>query len=245
MRPASPRAWPRPHSTVLQRHNAGDLVVEAASQGIDEVRTSVSYALAGVDQLIGRGGNDIYFVDNANNSVSENGGQGLDEVRTSVSFVLTAAADVENLRTVDDAGVAAINLTGNETGNVVRGNNGANVLNGGDGNDELAGLGGADTFLFNTALNAAFNVDVIGDFNIADDTIQLENAVFVGLTAGTLAANQLVIGAAAQDADDRVIYDANTGALSFDSDGAGGAAAIRFADIGLGLALTNQDFLVV
>jgi serralysin len=268
--------------------SAGDIVFESAGQGIDEVRTSVSYVLAngadvetlrttndngtaginltgnaagnqiignngdnqinggaGVDQLVGRGGNDLYFVDNANDSVSENGGQGIDEVRTSVSFTLTAGADVEILRTVDDAGVAAINLTGNGSGNVVRGNNGANVINGGDGNDELTGLGGQDAFLFNTALNAATNVDVIADFTVGTDTIRLENAVFVGLTAGALAANQFVIGAAAQDADDRIIYNDATGALLFDVDGTGAAAAVQFADVGAGLALTNLDFLVV
>ena len=152
-------------------------------------------------------------------------------MRTSVSYVLTAGADVENLRTIDDDGIAAIDLTGNDSGNVVRGNNGTNVINGGDGDDELTGRGGADAFLFDTALNATNNVDVIADFSVADDTIQLENAVFAGLDGGTLGANQFVIGAAAQDADDRIVYDNNTGALSFDSDGAGGAAAVQFAEI--------------
>jgi Ca2+-binding RTX toxin-like protein len=268
--------------------NAGDVVSEAAGQGLDEVRTSVSYVLtagadvetlrttndngtaginltgnasgntiignngdsvidggAGVDQLVGRGGNDLYFVDNASDTVTENGGQGIDEVRTSVSFTLTAGADVENLRTVDDNGVAAIDLTGNASNTVVRGNNGANVINGGDGADQLTGLGGQDAFLFNTALNAATNVDVITDFNVADDTIRLDDAVFVGLAVGTLAATQFVIGAAAQDADDRIVYDDATGALLFDIDGTGAAAAVQFADVGAGLALSNLDFLVV
>jgi Ca2+-binding RTX toxin-like protein len=127
----------------------------------------------------------------------------------------------------------------------VRGNNGGNLINGGDGNDTLTGLGGQDVFLFNTALNAATNVDFITDFTVADDAIQLQNGVFTGLTAGTLAANQFVIGAAAQDADDRIVYDDTTGALFFDIDGAGGTAAVRFATVSAGLALTNNDFLVV
>jgi Ca2+-binding RTX toxin-like protein len=166
-------------------------------------------------------------------------------VRTSVSFTLTAGADVENLRTVDDNGVAAIDLTGNASNTVVRGNNGANVINGGDGADQLTGLGGQDAFLFNTALNGATNVDVIEDFTLADDTIRLDDAVFVGLAVGTLAATQFVIGAAAQDADDRIVYDDATGALLFDIDGTGAAAAVQFADVGAGLALSNLDFLVV
>jgi Ca2+-binding RTX toxin-like protein len=141
--------------------------------------------------------------------------------------------------------VTAINLVGNGAGNEVRGNNGGNLINGGDGNDVLTGLGGQDFFEFNTALNAATNVDAITDFTVADDTIRLQNGVFTGLTAGTLGANQFVIGAAAQDADDRIVYDDTNGALFFDVDGAGGAAAVRFATVSAGLALTNNDFLVV
>jgi len=85
---------------------------------------------------------------------------------------------------------------------------------------------------------------VITDFSVADDTIQLQNAVFTGLLGGTLGANQFVIGAAAQDADDRIVYDNTTGALSFDVDGTGGTAAVQFAQVSAGLALTNNDFLV-
>ena len=97
-----------------------------------------------------------------------------------MSFTLTAGADVEMLATNDDNGVAAINLAGNGSGNTVRGNNGANLINGADGNDKLTGLGGQDSFLFNNALNAATNVDVIADFTVADDTIQIDNGIFVG-----------------------------------------------------------------
>ena len=202
---------------------------------------------AGADTMIGGLGNDTYIVDNAGDTVSEAGGQGQDEVRTSVSWTLTAGADVETLRTTSDAGVGAINLTGNASGNVVRGNNGNNVINGGDGDDELTGLGGQDSFLFNTALSEAFNIDVITDFNVDDDTIVLDDDIFSSsLTPGnSVAGSQFVIGAAALDAGDRIIYDDTTGAVYYDSDGTGGAAQIQFAELSPGLALTNFDFLVV
>jgi Ca2+-binding RTX toxin-like protein len=199
----------------------------------------------GVDQLVGRGGNDTYRVDNAADSVAENGGQGLDTVYASVSYVLTAGADVETLRTGGDNNVSAINLTGNANGNVVIGNNGNNVLNGGDGNDELTGLAGQDSFWFNTALDAATNVDVITDFSLVDDTIVLDDAVFGALDPTGLSAGEFVVGAAAQDADDYIIYDDVTGALLYDSDGSGGAAAIQFAELSPGLALGNQHFDVM
>jgi serralysin len=138
-----------------------------------------------------------------------------------------------------------INLTGNASGNTVRGNNGHNVINGGDGRDDLIGLGGPDHFLFDTAPNAATNVDRIVDFNVADDTILLENAVFTTLIPGGLTAGRFVTGTAAQDADDRVIYNSGTGALFYDSDGTGGAAAVQFATVSAGLSLTSLDFFVV
>jgi serralysin len=54
-----------------------------------------------------------------------------------------------------------------------------------------------------------------------------------------------VIGAAALDAGDRIIYNSMTGAVSYDSDGNGAIAAVQFATLSPGLALTNHDFFVV
>ena len=198
----------------------------------------------GVDSMVGGTGNDTYTVDNAGDAVTESGGQGADTVRTSVSWAMTSGADVETLRTTNDHGVAAINLTGNSSGNDIYGNDGNNVLNGRDGNDRLTGFLGVDTFLFTTPLNAASNVDVITDFNVVDDTIMLSNAIFGGIGLGSVAGSQFVIGAAAQDAGDRIIYNDATGAVYYDSDGTGAAAAIQFAELSPGLALTNHDFFV-
>jgi Ca2+-binding RTX toxin-like protein len=201
---------------------------------------------AGADAMIGGVGNDVYYVDNAADAVTEHGGEGADAVYASVSWTLTAGADVESLRTTYDAGINPINLTGNSSGNAVTGNAGNNVINGGNGNDQLTGLGGQDWFRFDTPLSATFNVDAITDFTVADDTIMLENAIFSSsLGLGTLSAGRLVIGAAATDANHRIIYNDVTGALSYDSDGNGATAAIQFAELAPGLALTNLDFYVV
>jgi Ca2+-binding RTX toxin-like protein len=200
----------------------------------------------GTDQLVGRGGNDTYVVDSATDSIVEGAGLGADTVRTSASFALTAGTDVETLETTDDSGMAAIDLTGNSSGNIVRGNNGNNVIGGGEGDDELTGLAGQDSFRFDTSLDAAFNLDVITDFNVADDTILLDQTIFSSsLGLGNISAGEFVIGAAALDANDRIIYDNSNGALSYDNDGVGGNAAIQFAQLSPGLAPTNLDFLVV
>ena len=199
----------------------------------------------GVDQMIGRGGNDTYWVDNANDSVIENGGQGNDTVYTSVSWTLTPGSDVELLATTSDAVTAVINLTGNANGNTVRGNNGNNILNGGDGRDDLIGGAGQDQFLFDTPLGPA-NVDRIIDFNVVEDTILLDQDIFSSsLGLGNISAGELVIGPAAQDANDRIIYDSSTGALFYDNDGVGGNAQVQFASLSTGLVLTNLDFLVI
>jgi Ca2+-binding RTX toxin-like protein len=87
---------------------------------------------------------------------------------------------------------------------------------------------------------------VITDFNVADDTILLDQDIFSSsLGLGNISAGEFVIGTAAQDANDRIIYDSDTGALYYDSDGNGGTAAIQFATLNTGLGLTYLDFFVV
>ena len=83
-------------------------------------------------------------------------------------------------------------------------------------------------------------------YNVVNDTIQLENAIFTALTAtGTLAASRFRIGANALDANDNVIYNSATGALIYDADGNGAGAAVQVATIGVGLAMTNADIVVI
>ncbi len=69
--------------------------------------------------------------------------------------------------------------------------------------------------------------------------------MFTGLAAGALAAGAFTTGSAATQADDRIVYNTATGALLFDADGTGGAAAVQFATLAGGLALTSADFLVI
>jgi len=137
-------------------------------------------------------------------------------------------------------------LTGNAGANVIKGGAGSDYLNGANGNDVLSGGAGADWFTFSTALSNTGNVDTITDF-AAEDTIRLENAVFTKLaTAGALAAaNFKVIGSAALDANDYILYDKASGYLYYDADGSGAGAAVKIALIGANLQLTSGDFLVI
>ena len=163
---------------------------------------------------------------------------------------------METLTTTDNNGVDAINITGNHWRQTIVGNAGGNILQGLDWNDQLQGMAGHDTliggrghdkFLFNTTLNAATNVDTITDMNDGDDDlIRLDDAIFAGIgPVGLLNADAFHIGAAAADAEDRIVYNSATGQLFFDSNGNGAFGSTLFAKLTKGLALSNTDFAVV
>ena len=200
----------------------------------------------GNDTLTGGGGNDSYSVYNAGAVIVELGGEGNDRVSAGVDYVLAGGVSVEYLNTTSVHATYAVNLTGNELGQLVRGNDGANVLDGAGGNDWLFGMGGADVFSFSTALGAG-NVDRIADFSVADDKIQLDSAIFTALGIGVLDASAFkdnFLGS--RDADDRIFYNSNTGSLFYDADGSGADfAAIKFASLASGLGLSAADFTVI
>jgi Ca2+-binding RTX toxin-like protein len=222
---------------------------------------------AGADDMRGDRGDDLYIVDNGGDLVIEGGtgsgrdlSQGFDGVQTSVDYVLPAGQFIDWLATLDVATTTNLRLTGNERSQQLFGNNGDNFLDGKGGPDALRGYGGADTFAFTTALiveipgGAIDLVDLILDFEAGLDKIALDDAVFAGVTSGNLA-SVFVVGTQAQDADDRIIYDQATGALYYDSDGNGSAAApVQFADLvtaAFGVPsrpaplLTASDFTVI
>jgi Ca2+-binding RTX toxin-like protein len=107
----------------------------------------------------------------------------------------------------------------------------------------LTGGSGDDTFIFNAAL--ASNVDRIRDFRASDDTFQLDNAVFTGLTDGALSAGAFAFSSATAEADDRVIYDQGTGNLFFDADGGTRDNQTLFATLTNKASITASDFFVI
>jgi serralysin len=214
----------------------------------------------GVDTFIGGAGNDTFYVESQSEVITEVSGGGTDRVMSNVTYSLASLAQVENLSL---GGTAAVNGTGNSLANVITGNGAANLLSGvagndvlrgaggndklvgGIGNDTLTGGAGADEFVLDTALGAT-NVDSITDFvRLEGDKIVLENAIFTKLVAGGLAATQFRAGPAALDANDYVIYNSTTGALSYDADGSGAGAAIQFATLTTKPVLASTDFLII
>ena len=195
----------------------------------------------GGDNMNGGGGDDAYYTFSANDVIVEAAGGGRDSIFSYTSFALAGDDDIEVLSTYSFGGTETIHLTGNALAQLVYGNAGNNILNGAGGADYLHGFAGADTFAFTTALVGG-NVDSIGDFSVADDTIALDDAIFTGL--GNLA-DAFVTGSAAVDANDRIVYNSATGALLYDADGNGAGAAVQFASLSAGLALTAGDFAVI
>ncbi len=199
------------------------------------------------DSLRGLAGNDIYRIYNSGDVVIEIVGQGTDRITTAVDYALAAGVSVEILTTNGSSGTSGIDLTGNELVQSITGNAGANILDGKAGADTLSGLGGEDVFAFSTTLGGG-NADTITDFNVANDTIQLDDAIFKSI----LATGELLSGyfrsnttGLAQDANDHIIFEKDAGELYYDADGTGAASGILFAKLTAGLSLIYADFFVV
>ena len=226
---------------------------------------------AGVDKLIGGLGNDTYIIDltvagKLEDTITETGGIDTLQLRgttTNIAAVtLTLDKALENL----DASATVtslLNLTGNTLDNILTGNAANNVLSGLVGNDTLigdagndmlmGGLGldnlsgglGNDTFVFDSALNASNNVDVITDFTSGADKLQLSAKIFAKVKGVKF--SDVFHDTAITDShvNNYIIYDSSTGIVSYDADGVGAGAAVQFATLTGLPTLTATDFTVV
>lgn len=226
------------HDDLLYGGDGNDWL--AGSSGADRLDGG-----AGGDFMSGGTGNDTYRVDSTADVVSEVGGSGTDTVYSTISVNLADAARFKGIiENVTLEGSARADITGNAVANVLKGNAAANTIDGGAGKDTLYGHGGKDIFRFSTPLGPD-NLDRIADYNVADDTIHLARSAFGALKPGALPSEAFHIGAKAHDANDRIVYNSTTGALLFDKDGTGNAAAIQFATLGSGLDITDAEFWVI
>jgi Ca2+-binding RTX toxin-like protein len=221
-----------------------DLVLENPDQGYDGVLAYVSYTLpANVEQL------SLWFAP----GTTTGRGNGLD------NFIL--GSDLGN-RLYGGAGDDTLyayagndTLWGGDGDDQLAGSQGADVLRGGLGNDTLS-LGsdaGADLVHFETALDAADNVDRVQELTWVDE-VRLDNDVFAALRAeaggavGALAADQWQAGAAANGngAADAVglWYDTDTGYLYYNPTAAVAGDSILFAILEGRPALSSGDFVL-
>jgi serralysin len=172
--------------------------------------------LAGNDSILGSEGNDKLQGNQGNDTLR--GGLGDDELRGGQDndFIYSGQGN-------DNVFGAFGNdeLRGGMGNDTIQGGQGNDTLFGGAdndflqarlGNDVVTGGAGSDTFWFNAAGSA--DADVIVDFEVDIDDIELDPSVF---TAQVLGVN--------------ILYDTMTGALSYDADGAGPGEALLIATI--------------
>jgi Ca2+-binding RTX toxin-like protein len=218
----------------------------------------------GNDTLTGGGGND-YIRGGAGNDFLD-GGTGTADLAdfsdktTAVVLTLNGATNatatvggvaedtIVNIENIT-GGSAADNLTGDALANTFRGLGGNDTLTGGDGNDSLTGGDGNDTFLFSIAPNSSTNRDTITDFISATDKLSFSRAVYSGFGSQTaLTSGQFASGAnltTASNANQRFIYDTNSGILRFDSDGSGATASIEVAVLSSKPTIVFGDFSLI
>jgi VCBS repeat-containing protein len=222
---------------------------------------------AGSDRLSGGGGNDRLDGGSDNDTVSGGsghdrvyGGTGHDRVYggTGADRVYGGSGndrvygDSGNDRLYGDAG--RDRLSGGSGNDVIFGGSGRDTITGSSGNDKIyGGLGadllsggaGRDSFVFDTRLGKG-EIDTIQGFNPLEDKILLDNAVFKKLgSPGQLDWGAFRWGGNALDADDRILYDFTTGVLSYDADGTGSGAAVKFAKIDPWLWFTHDSFRII
>lgn len=131
---------------------------------------------------------------------------------------------------------------GNDTINAGTGND---VIYGGAGNDRLTGGAGYDIFVFDNKLSKSSNVDIITDFNSAQDTIYLSRKIFSKITKkGYLTKSAFKVGNSF-DKDDKIVYQKSSGGLFYDADGSGSKYKyVQFGLIQANLSLSYKDFIV-
>jgi Ca2+-binding RTX toxin-like protein len=204
---------------------------------------------AGNDALIGGSGIDTASYEHATAGVS-------------VSLAVTKAqntrgAGSDTLSSFENLTGSAFNdtLTGDAHDNVLTGGGGDDLLIGSTGNDTLIGGTGNDQFKF---LKVADHGDMIQDFNNTSelDAIVIQKSGFgisSGVKFGTGNAldfedHYFVSGdgaAATESGHGQFLFDTTTGALSWDSDGAGVHASTLIATLTNHAILHASDFVLV
>lgn len=163
------------------------------------------------------------------------------------------SATMLNFRTESNLNV----ITGTSRGDRLKGTDGSDrleglagsdTLNGNLGDDVLVGGLGKDVFIFDTPLGSG-NIDVIEGFNVRDDTIRIDKAIFTRfLRDGTLLSNffRANEGGVAMDADDYILFDTTSGKIYYDADGNGLGEAVQFAMLAdIVGTVTRADFVVI
>ncbi len=210
------------------------------------MRTTFSTGAETTTPWRGGRGDDRYILRTPGDVIVEQAGEGNDVVLAYQSYALAAHVEQLFMQTVrtKDGDPAIFNGIGNGLDNTIIGTPFANTIVGREGKDTLKGQRGADTFVFDRAIGPD-NVDRIIDFNVNEaaegDRLLMKGSVFGGMAAGGLAADAFATGTAAQDANDRFLFDQGSGRLWFDADGAGAGDQVLIATFEQNAIVTAGD----
>lgn len=230
-------------------------------------------AVGGNDTMLGGDGNDRFEVFNSGafNQVAS-GGDGVDTVvyiggpsvvDLQAGTVVAASGGTMSLQSIENFDASQGNgpqhITGSTADNQLFAGNGNDTINGAEGNDTLFGGPGDDTFVFDAVGEA--NADFFDFVKLTteihgfdeNDRVALDNEAMAALGAeGDFSENDERFYAAAgatggAEADDRVVYDTESGRLYYDADGSGSGEAqlIATATPSGGLELTASDITVI
>ena len=134
-------------------------------------------------------------------------------------------------------------LTGTDGNDTLTGGPGDDLLSGGKGTDRLTGGAGEDSFRIDLLPVSGSGPDTITDFRPGEDHIVLDSQVFTAFASfagGALPDGELGTGSGA-----RLLYDAASGQLSYDADGARGGLPVIIATLLGGPDLAAADVLVI
>lgn len=184
-------------------------------------------------RLQGTQDDDVFMVDDAHDRVRG------DKAGEDTVMSETLALDLRRrtLDGVEDAalmGSSDLDLRGDRGDNELHGNAGDNRIDGGAGTDTLFGGFGSDVFVIRIGQKGA--ADVVTDFTSGEDSIALLGSAFRRLFDADGQLRDGVFG-------DRLLFDASSGELSFDQDGATGQGAAKVIAVLVGVGeITASDF---
>ncbi|SDB57090.1 6-phosphogluconolactonase, cycloisomerase 2 family, partial [Bauldia litoralis] len=213
--------------------NAGDPVAFAITGGADAALFQVDASTGAVSFIdapdfempADADGDNSYEVE-----VSADDGALVETKTLTVTVTDVGGLDISGTNTGETltGGGEADTIAGRGGKDILQGLGGGDLLDGGKKRDTLFGGDGEDQFSFSTRLKNKW-ADRIEDFEVGDDTIVLDSAIFDGIGVGALKGKFFNTGKKASDGNDHVLWQKNKGWLRYDADGKGGDDAVKFA----------------
>ena len=226
-------------STLLDGGVGNDLyIIKLAG---DHLSSNLIQDTGGVN--IGGGKDEIRFTSTVASStlVLNSNDTGVELITIGTGTAATALTTGTTALNIDaSAVITSLTIIGNAGNNILIGGQGSDTVFGGAGKDTITGGSGADYFVFNAALNASTNLDLITDFQSGIDHLQLSKSIFKSFSTTTVLSSVQFYEnttniVAANSASDYLIYMFTTGGLYYDADGNKGTSSpIEIAVIGSG-----------